>query len=260
MGWSNQEIQWDKLLHLHFTKLTATGEYFTKEEALEVWLMLYALKGNIHNFIFMCSFNLTMFPKSFLVWAHFLPTIYWSLFNSMSMSSRPRRIEYMHENLDMCTYTGTCVLLDLKEYKRIWVPSMGKRRLTVQREQQEGEGNRTYSSGVEARGHKAHTLCFKSYFHHINSLNPDHMLCKQSPLGGGKVEIWSGIWGSGPCSQDGLSFVKWGEKNQRWRVGQVLKSMQRSERIYNSMRRGDVSAWKKIKQRTRESQNDIICV
>lgn len=124
---------------------------------------------------------------------------------------------------------------------------MGKRRLTVQREQQEGEENRTYSSGVEAHCHKAHTLCFKSYFHHVNSLNPDHMLCTQSPLGGGKVEIWSRIWSAEPYSQDRLSFAKWGEKNQMSRVGQVSKSMQRFERIYSSMRRGDMSAWKKIK-------------
>lgn len=57
---------------------------------------------------------------------------------------------------------------------------------TIQRVQQEGERNRTYSSGAGDSSHKAHILCFKSYFHHINSLNPDHMLCKQSPLGGGK--------------------------------------------------------------------------
>lgn len=52
-------------------KLTATGEYFTKEEALEVWLMLSVLRG-----IYTILYHPTIFPKSFLVWAHFLPTIY----------------------------------------------------------------------------------------------------------------------------------------------------------------------------------------
>lgn len=160
----------------------------------------------------------------------------------------------------MCTCTFVCAYRYMrtswsKRIQKNMNSNMCKRRLTVQREQQE-EGNRTHRSPWSQITHSV----LQKYFYHINSLNPDHMLYKQSPLGGGKVEIWSGIWGSGPCSQDGLSFKQWGEKNQRSRVGQVLKSMQRSERICNSRRRGDVSAWKKIKQRTWESQNDIICV
>lgn len=160
----------------------------------------------------------------------------------------------------VCVYTGTsaCVLLDIKEYKRIWIPCMGKRRLTVQRSKKGKETELTVT--VQKPTVTNNTLCASKATSAVPHWTPTTWMemdtrsqianCKQSQQGGDKVEIWSRIWASGPCSQDGLFFGKWEEENQRPKAGQVLKSIQRPETIYNSLRRGDMCAWKKIKQRT----------
>lgn len=150
---------------------------------------------------------------------------------------------YACAHVCLCMYTGTGlhVGLDLKEYKRIWIPSMDKRRAVGQ----EGEGREAYNNGGGCIWAE-HMLCFKvtSFVSHWTLTTCSEMDtesqrvdCKQSQLGGDNPEIWLRLWGSGPGSQDKLCSVKC--HRRRSRAGQALKSMQRSVEICSGMRRGD---------------------
>lgn len=155
---------------------------------------------------------------------------------------------YMCTHVCLCMYTGTGlrVGLDLKEYKRIWIPSPDK--VWIRGEQLGKKGKGAKLTIMAAGGGciwAEHMLCFKitSFVSHWTLTTCSEMDtesqrvdCKQSQLGGDNPEIWLRLWGSGPGRQDKLFSVKC---CRRSRAGEALKSMQRSVEICSGRRRGD---------------------